>query len=805
MQTSETLLLDFLTEQSLDDIIKTKTCFKCKNGTAIDLILTNYKCSFQHTNVLETGLSDHHLMIYTMFKSTYYREPPKMKTYRCFKKFSQEDFLRDLYFNLNTNIFSYDYRNFEAIFTSTLESYASIKQRVIRGNDKPFVSNKMRKEIMLRSRLKGIANKSKLPEDYSRYKVQRNKVVALNKKNKKEFFSNLCLKTDQKNFWEACKPILSSKPTYTTEKINLERNGFVITDDHEVAKTLNENFINVVSKLNLNRWKSNKTTCNEKDPIEKALKMFSDHPSVLKIKATFQKENDFSFKHITPIEILKQIKKLKTKKGVSGVIPTHILQLAKDVCASKLADCFNTALNNSVFPNELKLADIIPCFKKKDPMDPSNYRPISLLPVISKVFESIIHEQLCSFMKNKLSKYLCGFRKGYSTQHTLLNMITKWQKCLDKKGGIVGTILMDLSKAYDCIDHNLIIAKLQAYGLSEKSLRFIHSYLTGRHQRVKVGNTYSEWLEIFFGVPQGSILGPILFNIFLNDLFLFIEETEICNFADDNTLFACDTSLQNVLDRLKRDVDRVNAWFENNSMIANPDKFQIMFLGVKNPTDISLNICGTVISGTPQVELLGITIDHKLTFSNHVKILCKNANNKISALLRFRNMLNYKQTLVLVNCYILSYFYYCPIIWMFCNKREHNLIQRTHKRALKVLLNNFEADYPTLLKLGNSVSIHTKHLQALMVEIFKTKNSHNPEFMKEIFKQKNITYELRATELLTLVPTRTSTFGTRAISFKGSLIWNKLPKRFKEAKSLNIFKKSIKQWTGTECSCKGCA
>ena len=122
-----------------------------------------------------------------MFKSTYYRDSPKMKTYRCFKKFSQKDFLRDLYFNLNTNNFSYDYRNFEAIFTSTLESYAPIKQRVIKCNDKPFVSNKMRKEIMLRSRLKGIANKSKLPEDYSRYKVQRNKVVALNKKKRSSF------------------------------------------------------------------------------------------------------------------------------------------------------------------------------------------------------------------------------------------------------------------------------------------------------------------------------------------------------------------------------------------------------------------------------------------------------------------------------------------------------------------------------------------------------------------------------------------------------------------------------------------
>ena len=423
--------------------------------------------------------------------------------------------------------------------------------------------------------------------------------------------------------------------TCMIEKIHLGKNGLVIADDGKIAKILNETFVNVVSEMNLGVWKSEKIISNKQDPVMRALEMFSDHPSIIKIKDTFKKSNDFSFKHITPIEIIKQIKKLKAKKSVSGEIPTKVLQLSKEVCASKLADCFNAALNNCIFPDELKLADVVPCFKKKDPMDASNYRPISLLPVISKVFEAIIHEQLCSFMDNKLSIYLYGFRKGYSTQHTLLNMITKWQTCLDKKGGIVGTILMDLSKAYDCIDHNLLIAKLQAYGLSIKSLHFINSYLKGRYQRVKLGSTFSEWLEIVFGVPQGSILGPILFNIFLNDLFLFIEETEICNFADDNTLFACDTSIQNVLRRLKRDVDRVKDWFKKNGMVANPDNFQTMFLGIKNPTEISLNICGFDIRGKLQVELLGVIIDHKLSFSSHIKALCQNANKKISALLRF--------------------------------------------------------------------------------------------------------------------------------------------------------------------------
>ena len=172
-------------------------------------------------------------------------------------------------------------------------------------------------------------------------------------------------------------------------------------------------------------------------------------------------------------------------------------------------------------------------------------------------------------------------------------------------------------------------------------------------------------LIIFFGVPQGSILGTILFNIFINDLFLFIQETEICNFADDNTLFACDISLRNVLSRLNKDALAVNKWFETNSMVVNPEKFQVMFLGNLDPTSVYITLDNNVnIYGKTEVELLGITIDYKLTFKSHIKRLCRSANNKISALIRFRNLITFDQTRVLINAYILSYFFYCPLIWM---------------------------------------------------------------------------------------------------------------------------------------------
>ena len=164
-----------------------------------------------------------------------------------------------------------------------------------------------------------------------------------------------------------------------------------------------------------------------------------------------------------------------------------------------LANCINECIKQNKFPNELKIADITPIFKKDDPLDKTNYRPISILPTVSKIFERILFNQLQLFSNKFLLPLLCGFRKGYSTQYALISLLQKWQKCLDVSDGIVGTLLMDLSKAYDCVNHDLIIAKLEAYGVGENSLRLIQNYLSQRQQRGKVGSSLSEWLEIILG------------------------------------------------------------------------------------------------------------------------------------------------------------------------------------------------------------------------------------------------------------------------------------------------------------------
>ena len=439
-------------------------------------------------------------------------------------------------------------------------------------------------------------------------------------------------------------------------------------------------------------------------------------------------------------------------------------------------------------------------------MDKGNYRPISILPAISKVFERVLFSQLNGFVEPKFSKLLCGFRKGHSTQHALLRLLKRWQKCLDKNE-IVGTVLMDLSKAYDCLNHELLIAKLHAYGIGDPALRLIYNYLKKRKQRVKIGSIFSEWLEILSGVPQGSILGPLLFNVFINDIIEFVEQCEICNFADDNTIDSSGDTISIVLKKLQNDLAILTSWFESNCLVANPAKFQMMLLG-KNIDNSKISIkCQNInVQAKESVLLLGIIFDEKLNFNSHVEKICSTVSRNTTALQRIRNFLNLDKALTLCRTFILCHFKYCPLIWMFSSRASNTLIDRVHKRALRVVFSNFSLSHEELLNRTNTDKIHIQNLQTLMVEVFKSINGLSPSFMQEIFQQKTVRFYLRSEKLLTLPSTDRYTFGIYGLSFRASMLWNQLPKKLKlhEVQTLAEFKSEIKGWKGLKCSCNIC-
>ena len=198
----------------------------------------------------------------------------------------------------------------------------------------------------------------------------------------------------------------------------------------------------------------------------------------------------------------------------------------------------------------MKHTDVTQLHKKCNKSLEENYRPVSILPILSKVFERSMFKQMSSFFDDLFSKYQYGFRKGFSTQQCLLALLGKWKRSIGRCK-VFGALLTDLSKAFDCLNHDLLIAKLNAYGFSLPVLRLIHDYLLNRKQRTRINNSYSTWVEIVFGVPQGSLLGPLLFNIFLTDLFFIANNMDIANYADENTPYAAANDIDSLIASLE--------------------------------------------------------------------------------------------------------------------------------------------------------------------------------------------------------------------------------------------------------------
>ena len=375
-----------------------------------------------------------------------------------------------------------------------------------------------------------------------------------------------------------------------------------------------------------------------------------------------------------------------------------------------------------------------------------------------------------------------------------------WQKSLDK-AGIVGTVLMDLSKAFDSLPHDLLVAKLAAYGFQKDSLKLMLSYLSNRFQRTKIGSLFSEWLQLICGVPQGSILRPLLFNIFINDLLLVIQKTNICNFADDNTIYSCASSTEEVLCRLKYDLTNVLSWFSFNHLAANHAKFQMMFLGTTDG-NIKISINNFTLENKSSVKLLGVTLDKSLSFKEHIQNICSKASKGIRCLHRIRGYLDQKQALVLYNSYIQSNFNYCPLVWMFCSKTTYKMIDSIQKRALRALYLDYDKSMEDFLMIDGIDTIHV--IRALLVHVYKIFHSLNPSFMRNIFVSKFAPYSLPNIELLELPESKTVQYGVNSLTFRSAILWNKLPASFKEAKSLPEIKGKLKSCSIFHCTCSMC-
>ena len=482
-EVSETKMENFLEAYGLNSLIHEKTCCKSLiNPSCIDLLLTNSRNSFKHSTVISTGLSDFHEMILTVLKTTVVKAKPKQIIYRDYKKFDNQVFKDDLTRNLRVDDRNKtNFLKFQITFLDVLEKHAPVKKRNVRANEVPYMTKTLRKAIMTRSRLQNRYHKLKTDGCLQSFKRQRNLCNRLYKRERKKFYSNLNLNiiTDNKRFWKNIKPFFSNKGISKTE-ITLIEGDKIISNDLEVANTLNSFFEHAVTLLGIPQVNDYLIDNNYiLDPIAAIIRKYSNHPSVPNINIGIKKST-FNFKLCNLEDIHNEILNLKSNVSCpKGSLSSNLLKDNIVICSEFLLNIINFGISNSAVDEGMKLADITPIFKKDESFCKENYRPISCLPAGSKVFERILHKQISSYIELYLSPYLCGYRKGYCAQYAIITLLEKWKTALDRKG-YGDAILMDLSKAFDTLNHELMIAKLNAYGFSHDSLLLLHSYLSNR-------------------------------------------------------------------------------------------------------------------------------------------------------------------------------------------------------------------------------------------------------------------------------------------------------------------------------------
>jgi hypothetical protein len=819
MLSDECLKTKVLDVYGLHNVVKQNTCFKNNDsGTLLDPIFVCNEKRFHNVFNIPCGFSDFHNIVGVMTKCSLPKTGPRKIMYRSYRKFDDELFKKDIGnipFHI-AEIFDDEddkYWTFQYLFSEVLNEHAPKKVKILRKPPVPYMNSKLRKEMYKRNMLKNAYFKNKTAQAWENYRRQRNVVTSIRRDSIRKYFNDKCSgDSNGKEFWKTIGPFMSDKNKSFSNCITLQNDNNIISNPKEVATIFNEFFTTKADSIGKPDTIPVKEQLNDdfEPSFEDISLKYENHESIKQIKEHARiNENTsmFNFCNVTVQHVEKLLSTINIKKSTGpDDIPPKIIKLVAKEIAPHFTKIINDCMNNGKFPHELKIADVSPIFKKVNALLKENYRPVSILNALSKIFEHILAKQLGNFFDNIFDKLLCAYRKLYSCENVLVYVTDMWRKALDNNM-FVGALLMDLSMAFDCLPHSLLIAKLMAYNVSESACTLLASYLTSRRQRVKVGDEKSQYMDLRKGIPQGSGLGPLIFNIFMNDIFFFIKHCFLINYADDNTITMYNENLTTVINALKYDANIAVNWFKYNHMKANPAKFQVIFLQPAWKKDVILptyfDISDQNIEVSNDVKLLGINIDASLKFKNHIGILCKKAARQLNALKRIRVNLSEEERIKIFNTFILSNFNYCPTVWHFCGKEATMQMEKIQERALRFVLNDFNSSYETLLARVNGKTLLLSRIHKFCIEVYKTVHEYNPEFMSELITPKETMYDLR-NQYCVLPNINTTTFGLHSFSYYAAHVYNHLQDEYKNVESVTCFKQLIKTWNGPKCLCNSC-
>ena len=406
------------------------------------------------------------------------------------------------------------------------------------------------------------------------------------------------------------------------------------------------------------------------------------------------------------------------------------IKSVKHLIAYPLVHIFNLSMSTGIFPDQLKLAKVVPVYKSGDSDSCNNYRPISVLPVFSKVFERIIHKRLYNFFTRYglLHSSQYGFRNKFSSYMAVLEAYNKIVSLLDTGEHTAG-IFLDLSKAFDTISHDILLSKLHHYGVRGNALEWFRNCLTNRKQFVTCNNCKSDVGTTQCGVPQGSVLGPLLFIIFINDIAFSSNSMSFFIYADDTNVIMSHHDLDQLIISIDNELSNLSLWFKANKLSLNVSKSIYMFFKNRHSNRIYDNthifIDGTELTKVSHTKFLGVLIDESLTWEKHNSYVT-NIVSKYSGILFCLKQLLPRSTLFsLYNTLVLPHLYYCNIIWVDSNNCNLNSILVKQKRIVRLCTNSsWLAHTPPLFSQLNTLTIYDIQnlIKALFMYNFAIKN-----------------------------------------------------------------------------------
>ena len=699
-------------------------------------MITSSPQLFSSTAVLQSGFSDH-LPIFGSLITVREKDDKHrvISTRKVDLNANHEDFrnalssmtwdMMNIFNNPNDKLFIW-----ENLFTPVMNIFFPVRRKRIRKNSYPWIDSSILVLMRNRDQARKKAFKSKSDEDFNIYKRLRNCVTSRLRKAKSDFFKRKLddCRHDPKTFWKLMKKIIPSK-NRTTKIDKLVVDGVHIVDPKSISDSLNIHFTSVATDLLSDRTPTSMPTTINLDSHWDT----SSHS----LPATFH------FRPTTDVEISNMLTNLNPNKA-TGIdnIPAKILKISSNCISQSLSSIINSTFEAGIFPNKWKIAKISPISKGNTAVCRDNYRPISVLPCLSKICESCVNNQMNEHDQEfqtffEPSQY--AYKKHSSTVTALIQVLDSIKLAVDQKQYSVATFI-DLRKAFDIIDHRILLARLTKYGFGEIEANWICSYLTGRQQYVVLNGVLSQLLPINYGVPQGSVLGPSLFCLLFNPIVDSFISSSPSLYADDVETHCSHSNLDVAQTQMNNDLKRVDQWLADNRMIPNVKKTKTMVIGsrqaLKKAHKIEIYLDNKILDVVTTFDYLGVRINNILSWEHHIGRICQRLYPKFGLLNRISSFLPSTILLRIYKQTILPILDYGSTVWHECGTIQTRRVEKLQNRALRIILHEGRRKCSQQMRNElNLLSLHSRRRFLRFLSIFKILHNLNcPSQLKDTFK-----------------------------------------------------------------------